>query len=178
MKGTHWREPQQFRDKEWLENAYIDQQKSTGDIAGMFGVTDAAILFWLKKHGITRRSISESRKTKHWGQVGSDNPMWNKRGEINPNWKGGVTPERQEFYTSKEWKDACSFVWKRDASTCQRCNLTKKEQEDMPYHIHHIVGFANRELRADPQNLVLLCEVCHQFVHSRKNKNGEFLPKI
>jgi len=176
-KGTHWREPQVFREKEWLEDAYVVQQKSAGDIAKMFGVTDAAIIFWLKKHGIPRRSMSESRKIKHWGQVGADNPMWNKRGEQNPQWKGGITPERQSFYMSEEWKKACRFVWKRDDATCQRCGLNKTESADMPFHIHHIEGFANNELRAEPSNLVLLCEACHHFVHSKRNLLREHLPK-
>lgn len=175
LPGTHWRESQPFREKEWLEREYIELGRSTGDIAAQFGVTDAAIIHWLKKHGIPRRSVSEARKLKRWGAVGADNPMWNRRCELNPNWKGGVTPERQAFYQSQEWKDACSFVWKRDGAKCQRCGLHRDEQPDMPFHIHHVVSFAVPELRAANDNLVLLCEVCHQFVHSRKNENGDFL---
>jgi len=173
--GTHWREDQPFRHKEWLEREYTEQGRSTGDIAQQFGVTDAAIIFWLKKHAIPRRSIAEARALKYWGASGADNPMWNKRGELNPRWLGGVTPQRQEFYTSRAWKEACSFVWKRDNATCQRCKLHRNEQMDMPFHIHHIVSFAVEELRADPINLILLCEACHQFVHSRKNVNADYL---
>lgn len=175
LHGTHWRESQPFREKEWLDREYIELGRSTGDIAAQFGVTDAAIIHWLKKHGIPRRSVSEARKLKRWGAVGADNPMWNRRGELNPNWKGGVTPERQAFYQSQEWKDACIFVWKRDGAKCKRCGLHRDEQPDMPFHIHHIVSFAVPELRAANDNLVLLCKMCHQFVHSRKNENGDFL---
>ncbi len=178
LKGHHWRKHQSFRDKEWLEDIYVRQQQSTGDIAAQFGVTDAAILFWMKRHGIPRRNISEARKAKRWGSSGPDNPMWNKRGELNPRWQGGVTPERQAFYTSDEWRRACSSVWKRDNANCQRCGLSRPDQPDMPFHIHHIEPFANRELRADTSNLVLLCESCHHFVHSRRNVLREYLPKI
>lgn len=177
-KGEHWRMPQMFRQKQWLEDEYILKERSTGDIAKQFGVTDSAILFWLKKHSIQRRTVSEAREIKHWGQVGSDNPMWNKRGELNPRWRGGITPERQAFYTSIEWKESCSAVWKRDKATCQRCSLQKKEQPDMPYHIHHIKPFSVVELRSDIDNLVLVCEVCHDFIHSKKNINGEFISKV
>ena len=177
LPGTHWREPQAFRDAYWLRREYVDAGRSTGDIARQFGVTDAAIIFWLRKHGIPRRSVSDARKLKHWGAAGADNPMWNKRGELNPRWLGGVTPERQAFYTSREWKDACSTVWKRDGATCQRCGLYRDDQPDMPFHVHHIVSFAVVEKRADPDNLVLLCAVCHQFVHSRENVDGDFLPQ-
>jgi 5-methylcytosine-specific restriction endonuclease McrA len=178
IKGHHWRSPQLFREKDWLFNAYITQQQSTGEISKQFGVTDAAIIFWLKKHNIKRRSVSEARSIKHWGLSGPDNPMWNKRGELNHNWKGGVTPERQEFYTSTSWKKACHAVWRRDRATCQRCEAKKKDYPDMPFHIHHIQPFSDRELRADVGNLTLLCESCHQFVHSKRNVNREHLPKI
>jgi transposase-like protein len=119
-KGHHWRQAQPFRDKAWLTREYAQLGRSTGDIAAQFGVTDAAVLFWLRKHGIPRRSISQARKLKRWGAVGADNPMWNRKGELNPNWKGGVTPERQAFYASAEWKRVCRVVWKRDKATCQR----------------------------------------------------------
>jgi len=35
----------------------------------------------------------------------------------------------------------------------------------------------NKEIRADANNLVLLCVKCHRFVHSKKNINGEFIGK-
>lgn len=173
--GTHWRKHQPFRDVDWLLHEYAEKGRSTGDIAAQFSVTDAAILFWLKRHGIKRRTVSEARALKYWGASGELNPMWNKRGELNPMWLGGVTPDRQAFYTSQKWREACSHVWKRDNATCQRCDLRKTEQADMPFHIHHIVSFAVEELRAETTNLVLLCETCHHFVHSRKNVDGSFI---
>lgn len=175
VKGTHWRPDAPFRHKDWLEREYQEHGRSAIDIAAQFGVTENAVLFWLHKHGIPRRSMPAIRKAKKWGASGSDNPMWNKRGELNPRWLGGVTPERQAFYTSEEWKRACVAVWKRDKACCRRCGMRRQERLDMPFHIHHIVSFAVRELRADPHNLVLLCEACHQFVHSRRNVNGDYL---
>ncbi len=177
LPGTHWRQDQPFRHEDWLRREYSDLGRSAGDIARQFSFTENAILYWLHKHGIPRRDISSARKVKHWGSSGSDNPMWNKRGELNPRWLGGVTPQRQAFYTSREWKNACSFVWKRDEATCQRCGLLRGGRLDMPFHIHHIASFSVAKTRADPANLVLLCEVCHQFVHSRKNVDGNYLPQ-
>ena len=174
-QGWHWRTAQAFRERDWLSREYVEQGRSASDIAKQFGVTENAIYFWLHKHGIRRRNVSEARKLKYWGANGADNPMWNKRGELNPRWLGGVTPERQAFYTSDEWKRACAFVWKRDGACCRRCGLHRDKQPDMPFHIHHITSFAVLRLRADPTNLILLCEVCHHFVHSRRNVNGEYL---
>lgn len=174
-KGEHWRKEKPFWDKYWLISNYIDKKRSALEIAGEFGVTENAILFWLKKHSIKTRTMKEIRETKKWGLSGSDNPMWNKKGELNPNWRGGITPERNAFYSSQEWKKACSSVWKRDKATCKRCGTTKKEFPDIPFHIHHIKSFKYKELRAEVNNLILLCEICHHWVHSRRNENNEFL---
>lgn len=177
VKGTHWRKKKPYWERDWLYREYHEKNRTCSDIADEFGVTANAIHFWIQKHGIKSRSVSETRKIKHWGAVGSDNPMWNKKGELNPNWKGGISPERQAFYESQEWKSVCSAVWKRDRATCQRCFLFRDDRMDMPFCIHHIVSFAVRELRCELSNLVLLCEACHHFVHSRRNVDREFLPK-
>lgn len=170
-KGEHWRPTQLFRDKEWLTKEYIDKKRSAKSIATDFGVTEAAILFWLRKHGIKRRSVTEIRKMKHWGLAGNQNGMYGKHGKEVGNWKGGCTPERQAFYSSLEWKEVCPKVWKRDRARCLRCG------SDNDLHVHHIASFAIKELRADLMNLVLLCKKCHNFVHSKKNTKGDFIVK-
>ena len=177
-KGQHWREKSPWWDKKWLENEYVKKKKSSSDIAMEYGVTEAAIIYWMRKHKIKRRTISEARKIKKWGSKGKDNPMWNKRGKDNPRWLGGITPERQSFYASYKWKMACSSVWKRDNATCQRCGTHRNELDDKQMHIHHIVSFANKELRTEISNLVLLCKKCHNFVHSKRNKYNEFISEI
>jgi hypothetical protein len=88
-------------------------------------------------------------------------------------WQGGITPERQAFYAAPEWKLAAKAVWRRDGSKCQRCGLGRGN--GVPLDIHHIVGFACRELRAELTNLILLCEPCHYWVHSNENKNREHI---
>lgn len=175
VKGSHWRKRKPWWNKKWLYKQYRTLRKSANEIAFEGGVGETAILYWLQKHKIPRWSISEVRKHKHWGSTGSDNPMWNRCGELNPRWLGGVTPERQAFYVSREWKQVCSAVWKRDGATCQRCSLRRGDSDDIPFHIHHVRSFADRDLRADENNLILLCEVCHRFVHSRKNTKHEYL---
>lgn len=174
-KGSHWREKSPIWDKNWLYNEYIINGKSMGDISKELNITEPAVRYWIRKHKIKSRDVSESRKLKYWGSSGSDNPMWNKKGELNPNWKGGISPERQSFYESQEWKNVCSLVWKRDNATCQRCGLEKASNLGHPFHIHHIVSFKIVEKRTDQGNLVLLCETCHHWVHSKRNVNKEYL---
>lgn len=174
IKGEHWREPREFRNKEWLIEHYHNQQMSTGEIAKMFGVTDAAILFWLRKHNILRRNASQARAVKYWGLTGESNPMFGKNGKENPNWKGGITAERALFYQSQEWKRAMNAVFERDKFVCQRCLIQIKRKP----HIHHIISFSHVETRSDINNLIILCADCHRFIHSKRNVDGKFLQKI
>lgn len=168
-KGEHWRKRKPYWSREWLYNEYVVRQRSAADIAREFSVTEGAILFWLGKLEIPTRNVSEARKAKHWGLSGNKNPMW---GKCPASWRGGITPERQDFYASTEWKKASRKIRKRDKNTCQRCGCG-----DGLMHIHHIVSFSVRELRATPSNLILLCPDCHRWVHSKKNTNREFIEK-
>jgi hypothetical protein len=172
-KGQHWRKPKPFWDKNYLFGQYRTMQKSASEIAAEHECTERNILYWLKKHGIPRRSISEARQVKHWGLVGSTNGMYNRRGDSNPNWRGGITPERQTFYASQEWAEAVVAIWKRDNATCQRC--LHHRGSGLEFHIHHIKSFACVALRAYTPNLVLLCKECHGFIHSKANVKKEFI---
>lgn len=167
---------QPYHDPEWLRAEYVDKKRSAGEIANQFDVEDENILYFLKKFGIKRRNASEVRKVKRWGLSGDQNPMFGKRGKEVPSWKGGLTPERQAFYSSIEWAKAVKVVWQRDNATCQRCGIKKERgRKDLLMHIHHVVSFQVKEQRADPANLVLLCATCHRWVHSNDNVNRDFI---
>lgn len=101
--------------------------------------------------------------------------MKGRKGADTPSWKGGITPERQSFYTSPEWKRASRNVIKRDNRTCQHCGKVKERGSREPFDIHHIVGFACAELRAVESNLVYLCEKCHYWVHGASNTENLFI---
>lgn len=172
--GQHWRERKLYWDKSWLENEYVNKFRSAKDIANEFKITESGILFWLKKHKIPRRDVSEIRCRKYWGNSGKLNPMFGKTGNKNGNWKGGITAERQAFYSSLEWKDCIINVWKRDKYSCKMCGDKVGNGVKM-FAIHHKVSFEVQELRCNIDNLVLLCRDCHHFVHSKRNVNNEFL---
>jgi 5-methylcytosine-specific restriction endonuclease McrA len=102
--------------------------------------------------------------------------MRGRRGADTPNWKGGITPERTAVYGSLEWKAAVKAVWRRDNATCQRCRKHHNTATNRgTFDIHHIVSFAVAELRCEVNNLVLLCEECHYWVHSADNVNRDFI---
>lgn len=163
-----------YHNKEWLQNAYVVEKRSAAEIANEFGVTEGNILHFLRKHQIKRRTMEENRQYRHWnGGEGEKNGMYGRTGSKSPRWLGGVTPERQAVYSSPEWAKAISVVWQRDDSRCKRCG--KEHSASYRLHVHHIVNFATVELRCDPENLVLLCIACHNFVHSKKNILKEFV---
>lgn len=175
LKGTHWRTPQLFREKAWLLEEYSIKQRSTAEIAAEFMVTDSAMLFWLRRHAIPRRTIHEARQTKHWGPAGEANPMFGKTGETNPNWKGGITPLRQALYSSRAWKIAEDLVWKREHAQCQRCFRRDEGAALTSFHVHHIVHYSYKPLATEPSNLALLCHACHGWVHSKHNTEGHWM---
>lgn len=173
VTGYTYRLEKPYWNRDWLIEEYINKQKSAKEIAVNQRCNEQSIYYFLEKLKIKVRSISEARKVKYWGSKGADNPMYNRRGKLNHRWKGGVSPERQSFYTSEEWKKACSSVWKRDKALCQKCNVSR--DVDTPFHVHHIISFANKRFRAKEDNMILLCESCHIWVHSNRNKNKEFI---
>lgn len=129
----------------------------------------------------TREKIRQARiadGSKSLFLPNGDHVLKGKRGKDHPSWQGGGTPARQAFYASEEWKAACVTVWHRDDAKCQHCGLDHRtiNRNERSFHIHHIAGFlAFPELRADPENLVLLCDTCHRWVHSRANTESKFL---
>jgi len=170
LKGSHWRPHQAFRDKSFLIEEYVNKQRSTGDIAKQFGVTDSSIMLWLKKHKIKTRTASESRAVKHWGPAGSANPMFGKLGSLNPNYKHGNAPERQKVYARWFWKQLVLAVRQRDDNKCKRCCTTD--------HLvnHHVKDWKKHpESRYDIEYIVTLCQACHKWVHSKRNVHREFL---
>lgn len=124
----------------------------------------------------------------HCGRTKSVSPSYSKRrfcsrrcaydaasGENHRNWKGGISGERDLFFSSREWKVAQQYVWARDKRTCQRCGVIH-ESGERAFEVHHIASWAKfPELRTDVCNLILLCRGCHQWVHSRANEERQFI---
>lgn len=173
-KGHHWRPKKPHWDKDWLVHEYTTEGKSSSEIAVSVGVTENAIHYWLAKHDIPRRSVSEARKLKHWGVSGKDNPMFGRTGENNPSYVDGGSPERQRLYVQGEGKKFLKGILKRDDYRCQRCSAPKRGKRSL--HVHHIKPWAgNPSLRFDQENVITLCRDCHHWVHSKANIEGEYL---
>lgn len=163
---------------EWLRDYGIETRPRGSDEAQWIKPGDAS-LFKGKKHKPETKAllskISKEDGRLPWGK--ENQPYWKgKTGIDHPSYKGGLTPERQAFYASPEWAEAVKAVWARDNATCQRCGAHHNQAQARGiFHIHHVVSFMVRELRAEPSNLVLLCRPCHLWVHSKKNTEMEFI---
>ncbi len=84
-------------------------------------------------------------------------PLVGLKGSNNHNWKGGRTPEIQKFYSSSEWKELRTKVFKRDDYTCQDCN-----QRGGKLEANHIKArWKYPKLRLVMSNIETLCKKCH-----------------
>lgn len=168
----------------WLkDNGIPTRPRGTGhdkNPAFVFWKSGMPNPFQGRKH--TAESIvkmSESSKGPSPWLRGEVNHWYGKSGAQNRNWKGGVTPERQAFCGTIEWRRAVEQVWERDKAACQHCGKHKSEYPNKRFDVHHIVGFDDsEELRACLDNLVLLCHSCHMWVHSKNNTEKKFIKEI
>lgn len=81
-----------------------------------------------------------------------------KKGNKNPQWKGGITEESYRIRNSIEYKLWRIAVFERDKYTCVWC-LTKKS----PFQADHIKRFSEYpELRFAIDNGRTLCVPCHK----------------
>jgi len=78
--------------------------------------------------------------------------------ELNPNWKGGVTPINNLLRRTREYKIWQELVLKRDNYTCVLCS-----QRGGELHVDHIKPFSLfPELRFELSNGRTLCKKCHE----------------
>lgn len=105
-----------------------------------------------------KKRISDNHKNKGLF-VGKNNPMYNSKrfGELNPNWKGGITSEKETAMRSEEYKEWRKEVFEKDNYTCQCCGKMTHDVE-----AHHLDNFAEYvEKRYDVDNGITLCKKCH-----------------
>lgn len=191
-----------------LRVLYVDRGLGCPEIGRIFGRDSKTVLWWLRQAGIpTRPRGSDTRQHFKSGQrsafagrkhtmearkrigaasagrawaSGAAHWLYGAPPERNPNWKGGATPERQEFYRSPEWAAVVRYVWARDNACCRNCGKdwrTVDRATEPTFHIHHVWSFQIRETRLHPSLLVLLCRPCHLWVHSKANATGAWLPQ-
>jgi 5-methylcytosine-specific restriction protein A len=79
-----------------------------------------------------------------------------------------------EFYNSKEWKALRNYKWGMANGLCEHC--LKKGIVRQAREVHHIVPIEEDwNKRLDIDNLVALCNDCHNFEHLRISPLQKFL---
>ncbi len=69
----------------------------------------------------------------------------------------------KEFYQSKAWRDVRNYVFKRDFGICVRCG----EIGEIVHHKKYLTpnNINNPSISLNPDNLELVCRVCHALEH-------------
>jgi 5-methylcytosine-specific restriction endonuclease McrA len=89
-------------------------------------------------------------------------------GELNPNWKGGTTPQNMKIRKSIEFRLWREAVFARDNFTCQKYGV-----KGCMLHAHHIQNFSQYpELRFAIDNGVTLSEKAHKEFHRKYGRRG------
>lgn len=112
--------------------------------------------------GFTKEYFYEMFVDVKWG----DKPFieWKDSFQINSELYNQVIVKLKEerrlkftFYGSLEWADVRNEILKRDKFTCQNCGHKPSRQ------VHHLSGAIFYPERClDPENLVVLCDKCHE----------------
>jgi 5-methylcytosine-specific restriction enzyme A len=78
-------------------------------------------------------------------------------------------PESRRFYKSKAWEKCRETIMERDNYLCQKCLKRKKiTPADMVHHIKELKDYP--ELALNEDNLISLCNPCHNEEHPDKGK--------
>ena len=78
-----------------------------------------------------------------------------------------------DFYRSTKWKQKREAILRRDNYLCQNCKRYGRYVEAVAvHHIKHYDEFP--ELALDNNNLVSLCNACHNKAHPEKPKSNRY----
>jgi transposase-like protein len=148
---------------------YMQEEKSTPEIAQALGVTPPTVSCWLKSAGIEARKGITVRTREKLRQANLGSKRWN--------WTGGITPERVRLRVSLDMKLARESCFRRDDYTCRDCG-----QRGGKLNAHHIYPFQSYpQLKFEVSNLLTRCKHCHDAFHKAAGVPvhatiGSFLP--
>lgn len=112
-----------------------------------------------------RIRLTEAIRKKAIGRIATDETKEKFRGrwskDKNPNWHGGRSFDEYGIEFTKELR---SFIIRRDAYTCQICNIAYSRNKLVPHHVDY------NKKNNNPNNLVCLCKSCHSKTNFNRNR--------
>jgi len=162
-----------YRDKDWLQSK-LSEGLHADQIATLAGCSIECIKKWVYAHGLVlnRRSpgtdvpwnkgrggytlnLSEESRFKRQENA----KKHTRRGSDSNFWKGGTSTERELIGA---WTRQIALqVHEKYGYTCQRCSKFGEK-----LHAHHLVPvYADESLAYNFENLVSLCQNCHEYIH-------------
>ncbi len=160
-----------YRDREWLRTHYQVRGLDQHAIAELAGVSTHCIRAWVRKHGLQKPMGSWSIGKQPWNKGRRYQGGWQhtpgtrellgaaKRGEKNPQWKGGITP--RGVVARKKAEPLRKAVYARDEFHCRLC-----QKRGGRLTIHHILPiWARPDLAGDLDNLATVCRSCHLLMN-------------
>lgn len=157
-----------YKDKAWLEEQYIRNNLEQATIGALAGVSKHTVRTWIRKFQLQKPAGSWTAGRKPWnaGLRYANGPTHseaakaifrqNKLGAKNPNWRGGVTKQRQQI--AKECHKFRAEVYAADDYACRLCR-----QKGGKLALHHILPVWYRpDLATQKANLATVCAECHE----------------
>ncbi|MBD2427544.1 FAD-dependent thymidylate synthase [Phormidium sp. FACHB-1136] len=162
-----------YRDKSWLQDQ-LDQGLHVDEMAALAGCSIETVKKWVYAHSLTlnkrppgtdspwNRSIKGYKlnlSPESLEQRRANAKAFTKRGADSNFWKGGTATEREQIGA---WtRQIAPQVHAKFNYICQRCGDSGGN-----LHAHHLVPvFAEQSLAYEFENLVSLCQSCHEHIH-------------
>jgi len=185
------KEPEDYRDKQWLEEKYHGEQLSSAEIAGLCDCTKTTILTWLDRHDIEKRSKSEAAKIRaekypHTTEAGAEalrkhgiNPWeeWDEEdceqfrewlseertGEDNPMWAttGKDHPRWKENKPDHRFYQTKAWKEVRQEALAQANGTCEACGSEEQLVGHHVIPLSDGGEPLDVDNVTILCRSCH-----------------
>ena len=81
--------------------------------------------------------------------------------------EGPVAVTTYEFYHGSKWLRRREMILRRDGYRCQRCKRYGRIVQATT--VHHVKHLEDRpDLAYDPENLISVCQACHNALHPEK----------
>jgi len=155
-----------YQDKEYVKKRYLDENMERKVLAAELGVSDSTLGNWIAKFDLQKPKSAYPNRHSGGGKKGMFTEESKKRiseskqGEKNSGWKGDSVGNSGGHIRAIKMYEAIQ---------CERCPSTHRVQR------HHVDGNPANNL---PENIRILCELCHKADHYGLQVRKVFSDKI